>query len=133
MRSSKVVASNSKQLALFETVSDTDTKKVSLTESVSERQSAAIARFLGSSHQTIACITTYSPGRRKKEYYRLSFRLGRRIKHVHIRGGNANSELVLYRVEVLQAMIDRGAEIEELLAQLSTFNGVKPKGKRKNG
>lgn len=61
------------QLSLFSLSSDSE--NVSLPESSSDTKRQAIQRFLNNSKEAIACINTYSPGRRLTEYYRLSFRL----------------------------------------------------------
>jgi hypothetical protein len=65
----------------------------------------------------------YSPGRRSTEYYRLSYRYGRTVKHIHIKGGSVIAELATYRAKQLQGLIDRGAELAEVLAAAATFNG----------
>ena len=100
--------------------------KASITENVSDAKTAkhqAIQRYLDRAEkETIACVTKYSPGKRKTEYYRLSYRLGRKVKHIHIRGGSTISDLATYRAKKLQAMIDRGADLEEILAAVKTFN-----------
>lgn len=99
----------------------------SLTDNVSDVQTKkqqAIQKYLNrASKETTACITTYSPGRRKTEDYRLSYRVGRKVKHIHLRGGSTIAELATYRASVLQAMINRGAELSEVLAAVATFNG----------
>lgn len=115
----------SEQLCLFDAVSDND--RVSLTDSVSDAQikkQQAIQKYLDrADKEAIACVNKYSPGKRKTEYYRLSYRLGRKVKHIHLRGGSTIAELANYRAKVLQAMIDRGAELSEVLAAVATFNG----------
>ena len=101
------------QLRLFDAVSDTQTKK-----------QQAIQKYLNrADKEAIACVTKYSPGRRKTEYYRLSYRVGRKVKHIHIKGGSIIAELATYRANKLQAMIDRGAELAEVIAAVRTFNG----------
>ena len=115
----------SQQLSLFNAVSDSD--RVSITENVSDTQilkQQAIQRYLDSQEKDYqCCVTKYSPGRRKTEYYRLSYRISkRRIKHIHICGGSIIAELATYRAKKLQAMIDRGAELEEVIAAVRTFN-----------
>jgi hypothetical protein len=112
------------QLCLFESVSDSD--HLSLTLSVSERKHAAIQRFLHRAEkETQACVTKYSPGKRKSEYYRLSYRQGKKIRHIHIKGGSAIAELATYRAVKIQELIDRGADLEEVIAMTRTFNGAR--------
>lgn len=111
-----------KQGLLFEFVEDS--KNVSSTNHVSEAKRQAIQRFLDNAQDNpSASISTYKPNNRKTEYFRLVYRIDKKVKAVHIRGGNINSKLAQYRAGKLQQMIDRGAELEELLAALVTFNG----------
>ena len=108
------------QLPLFSSVSDK--KSVSLTQNVSEHKRQAIQRFLDSGKkENDVCVGKYSPGKRKSEYFRLSYRLGRKVKHVHIPGGSTQTSLARYRAKILREMCDRGAELAEILAQLNTF------------
>lgn len=119
----------SEQLKLFP-VTEPRSEDRSVTVSVTERQTAkfkAIQRFLNDGKSNaIACICKYRPSKRKNNYYyRLSYRSGNKVKHCHIPGGNVNSELANYRVDKLQAMIERGAEVPELLAAIVDYRGVK--------
>ncbi|MDJ0595986.1 MAG: hypothetical protein QNJ72_39395 [Pleurocapsa sp. MO_226.B13] len=108
------------QLCLFELGSDK--KSVSLPENGSDAKRQAIQRFLDTGkRQPIACVNTYSPGRRDTEYFRLSYRVGRKKKHIHIPGGSTIAELARYRAKKLQELIERGAELEEIIAMVHTF------------
>ncbi len=111
----------SKQLTIFNAVSDT--KSVSLTDPVSDAKRRAISRFLARAKDHEACVNKYSPGGRKTKYFRLSIRQGKKIKHFHICGGNVHSKLAQYRAKQLQAMIDRGAELGEIIAAVETYAG----------
>ena len=112
------------QLSLFDTVSDTNS--VSLTKSVSEHKRQAIQRFLDSGKKEHeVCVNRYSPGKRKTEYFRLSYRIGRKVKHLHIPGGNIYSNLAQYRAGELQQLIDRGCELEEAIAMVKMFRSAK--------
>jgi hypothetical protein len=101
-----------------------DSDPVSLQNTRSDRKKQAIERYLrqGKKEPSIS-VNKYSPGKRKTEYYRVSYQLGNRKKHIHLRGGSTIAELANYRASVLQAMIDRGAELSEVLAAVATFNG----------
>ena len=68
-----------------------------------------------------ASISTYSPNGRQTKYYRLCYRLKTKVKCVHIRGGNIYSQLATRRAKRLQAMIDRGASIDELFAVIKSY------------
>ena len=95
-----------------------------------------------------ASIGTYSPNGRKTKYYRLCYRTSHcraasrrfewsadhskadcsqtKVRCIHIPGGNIHSQLAKERAEKLQAMIDRGADLSELLNTISEFRSSKP-------
>ncbi|MEL6494101.1 MAG: hypothetical protein AAFQ41_03130 [Cyanobacteria bacterium J06623_7] len=113
-----------KQLSLFDPVEDS--KNVSSTEIVEDGKRQAIQRYLDRVQaEPTASVGTYSPNGRKTEYYRLLYRIGKSVKAIHIRGGNVHSKLAQYRAQQLQVMIDRGAELNELIAAVGTFNSGK--------
>ena len=108
-----------KQLTIYDAISDT--KSASLMNPISDAQTQALQRFLEKGKDPIVCINTYSPGRRTTEYYRLSYFLDGKTKHLHIPGGNTLSKLAQYRAGKLQELIDRGAELEEIIAAVETY------------
>lgn len=111
----------SKQLSLFESVSEN--KSVSITDSVSEAKRQAIQRFLNSGDRDPICsVNTYSVSGSKNRYYRLSYRAGKKVVHIHIKGGNVRANLATNRAKKLQGMIDRGAALDEILAAVKDFN-----------
>lgn len=113
----------SEQLSLFDV---SDSKSASLTDSVSERKHQAIARFLDKGKkENDVCVGTYSPGRRHTEYFRLSYRVGRKVKHIHIPGGSTRANLARHRAKKLQSLIDRGAELSEIKSMLYDFRSGK--------
>jgi len=127
----------SKQLSLFPAASDSD--RLSLADNASDTnrsiahgeetspcldlKTKALQRFLYHGKDSpIAHVNTYSPGRRSTEYYRLSYRIpGNRMKHKHIPGGSTTAELAQYRAKKLLAMVNRGAELVELLAAIEDW------------
>ena len=114
-----------RQLTIFD-VHDSD--QVSGTEFVHDKISLkqqAIQRYLdrAASKDPVAHIETYHPGRRDTEYYRLVYRRGQRLIRIHIPGGSTISELAQYRAGKLQELIDRGAELAEVLAMVQMFKG----------
>ncbi|MEY2833399.1 MAG: hypothetical protein RLZZ574_2658 [Cyanobacteriota bacterium] len=112
----------SEQLSVFQVCSDSD--PVSLQNTRSDAKSQAIQRFLNQrKSEPSICVNTYSPGRRATEYYRLSYQWHGKKKHVHIKGGSTIAELATYRAQKLQGLIDRGAELAEVIAAVRTFNG----------
>ena len=111
----------SDQLSLFDFVEDA--KNLSSTNVVEDAKRQAIQRYLDSGKQDpTVSISKYSPNGRKTEYYRLVYRDGKKVRGIHISGGNCKARLANYRVKTLQTMIDRGAELSEILEQLADFN-----------
>ncbi|MEM6613270.1 MAG: hypothetical protein AAF652_13640 [Cyanobacteria bacterium P01_C01_bin.72] len=109
------------QLSLFESVIEADS--LSITNTVSEAKRQAIQRFLNHGDRDPICsVNTYSVSGSKNKYYRLSYRVGKKVNHVHIKGGNVRANLATNRAKKLQAMIDRGAELAEILAAVKDFN-----------
>lgn len=108
------------QLCLFENVGDT--KTMSPTEIVGDNKMQAIKRYLkqGKKDPTV-CIEKYSPNHRKTEYFRLKYRLGEIVKTIHIPGGSTIANLANHRAKTLQKMIDRGAELDEILATIKDY------------
>ncbi len=104
-----------------------DSDQASSTEVVEDDKRRAIQRFLDRAEQLEpkASVGKYSPNGRKIEYFRLLYRVGKKVKAIHIRGGNTSARLANYRAKKLQDMIDRGAELAEVLEQLADFNSGK--------
>lgn len=108
-----------KQLSLFPV---SENKSSSLTPSVSDKQIQAINRFCAhGKSDPVASVNTYSPGRQRQRYYRISYREGRKIKHLHIPGGSTSSALAQHRAQKLTGLIERGAELSEILAMVKDF------------
>lgn len=120
-----------RQLSLFdfadyiEKVSEKSSDTSSITNSVSEAKMTALKRFLTRRAKDAQCsVNQYrSGGSDNKIYWRVSWRDGNRIKHIHISGGNIYSKLANYRARKLQEMIDRGAELREVIAAVQTYRG----------
>ena len=66
-------------------------------------------------------VNQYYPGRRDTAYYRFSYRLGRRVKHVHIRGGNSCSQAGQANAQQIREMIARGYSLAEILKTIAKF------------
>lgn len=116
-----------KQLNLFsDDRFDSEQNSCSIAEIDSELKTAkfrAIQRFLDNGEkEAIACVNRYKAGNRNNfYYYRLSYRQRRKMKHIHIPGGNTHSDLANYRAKKLQELIDRGAELGEIIAMVQMF------------
>ncbi len=101
---------------------DSEQQSSSISNFDSEQKNRAINRFLGGSIRDVEfSVNTYKPGRKKNEYFRLSWREGNRMKHLHIPGGSTRSELANYRADYLRGMISRGAELGEAIAAVKTY------------
>ena len=111
-----------KQLELF-SITESDRSQVSGAAVAPDTKIQALQRFCTRNLVT-PYVEKYTPARRKVVYYRVSWREGRRMKHLHIPGGNTNSQLAQYRAKQLQEMIDRGAELEEIVAAVNTYRGI---------
>ena len=111
------------QLSLFPVVGDTDLPSPT---DLRDAKNQAIQRYLDrTKDNTICCIEKYNPNGRKTKYFRLKYRAGKKTKTIHIKGGNTSARLANYRANRLQSMIDRGAELSEVLELLADFNGGK--------
>jgi|GEM_PF-2149806 len=115
-----------RQLTIFDKdLGDSDRLNVSPTNTVGDTENQAIERYLARAKiEPSVCVKKYHPNGRKTQYFRLDYRdptFGK-PKSIHIRGGNVSSKLANYRAGVLQKMIDRGADLAEIIAQAKDFN-----------
>ena len=106
----------------FET--DDRSTKTSGAEVAPDRKREYLQRFCARASVT-PFIETYNPSRRTKQYFRISWREGKKMRHEHIPGGNINAPLAQYRAKKLQTMCDRGAELAEIIAAVETYRGIK--------
>lgn len=61
-------------------------------------------------------IEEYSPSNRKHlSYYRYCYMVGRKIKHVHIKGGNVNTPLAIYRKLDIEDLIQVGESPDKIV------------------
>jgi hypothetical protein len=65
-------------------------------------------------------VSTYRPRgtARGKEYYRLSYKCGGKVKHCHIRGGNTNSPIAQAKVQEVRSLLAAGIPPAEIAAML---------------
>jgi len=82
---------------------------------VSESPSPPVDDYL-----PLNAVSTYRPGgtARSGEYYRLSYKLGGRVRHQHIRGGNTDSPISQAKVQEVRSLLAAGiapAKIAEML------------------
>ena len=67
-------------------------------------------------------ISTYRPRgtARSGEYFRLSYREGSRMRHIHIRGGNTDSPIAQAKVQEVRSLLAAGIAPAEVAAMLRT-------------
>jgi|GEM_PF-1265960 len=67
-------------------------------------------------------ISTYHPRgtARSGKYFRLSYRDGLRMKHIHIRGGNTDSPIAQAKVQEVRSLLATGIAPSEIAAMLKT-------------
>ncbi len=106
-----------KQLSL-----DIDEVSPSITDFVIDQKRAIIQRYLDRAATEVQCsVNEYQKSRSQRKYFRLSWREGKKTKHLHIPGGNVNAILAQYRARKLRELIARGAELGEVIAQVKTY------------
>lgn len=61
-------------------------------------------------------ISTYRPKgtARGGEYFRFSYRSGKKMKHIHIRGGNTDSPLSQAKVREVRSLLAAGVPASEI-------------------
>lgn len=94
----------------------------SISNSDIDQKRAIIQRYLDRAATEAQCsVNEYQKSRSKKKYFRVSWRDGKKMKHLHVPGGNVNAILAQYRARQLREMIDRGAALGEVVAQVQTY------------
>ncbi|MEG4258476.1 hypothetical protein QUA14_28620 [Microcoleus sp. Pol8_C2] len=69
-------------------------------------------------------VGTYRAGgtARSGEYYRLSYKEGNRVRHIHIRGGNTDSPIAQAKVREVRSLLAAGVSPAEISATLRSHN-----------
>ena len=81
------------------------------------------SNFLGDGeYLALNAVSTYRPRgtARGGEYYRLSYKDGSRVRHVHIRGGNTDSPIAQAKVKEVRSLLAAGMSPKEVAALLKT-------------
>jgi hypothetical protein len=91
---------------------------------VSESNSPTDSEYLA-----LNAVGTYRPGgtARSGEYYRLSYKDGSRVRHVHIRGGNTDSPIAQAKVQEVRSLLAIGippAEIAAMFRNQSNYQST---------
>jgi hypothetical protein len=71
-------------------------------------------------HLALNAVSIYRPRgtARGGEYYRLSYKDGRRVRHVHVKGGNTDSPIAQAKVAEVRSLLKAGippAQVAEML------------------
>jgi hypothetical protein len=71
-----------------------------------------------------SAVSRYKPRgtARGKEYYRLSYKLGGKVRHVHIRGGNTDSPIAQAKVAEVRSLLAAGMTPRQIAAMLQSPN-----------
>jgi hypothetical protein len=74
----------------------------------------------GDDYLALNAVSTYRPRgtARGGEYYRLSYKDGGRVRHVHIRGGNTDSPIAQAKVEEVRSLLATGMPPAQVAAML---------------
>jgi hypothetical protein len=72
-------------------------------------------------------VATYRPKgtARGGEYFRFSYRAGRKMKHLHIPGGNTGSVLAQSRAAEVMELSAAGAPLQDLIDRIKSWSGKK--------
>lgn len=84
---------------------------------VTESNSPADGEYLA-----VNAVSTYRPRgtARSGEYYRLSYKQGSRVRHVHIRGGNTDSPIAQAKVREVRSLLAAGISPAKIADMLKT-------------
>ncbi len=95
------------------------------TESVSESSPESVSE---SPKPKPFSIHTYYPAGKARGgscYYRLTYRDGKRVRHIHIPGGAKGNALVEKRIAELLTLLEQGKPLAEALSLVHTWKGRK--------
>ncbi|MGK7885166.1 MAG: hypothetical protein AB4057_11150 [Crocosphaera sp.] len=74
--------------------------------------------FCNKNNLSELAVTEYQPrgtSGGENKYYRFSYREGRRVKHIHIKGGNITNPLAIKRRDLVKAWIREDIELEKII------------------
>lgn len=92
-----------------------DDSLTSVEPAVSESNSLADSEYLA-----LNAVNAYRPGgtARGSKYYRLSYKDGTRVRHIHIRGGNTDSQIAQAKAQEVRSQLAAGIRPAEIAAML---------------
>jgi hypothetical protein len=84
----------------------------------------AVTESLTPESNYFSAVSPYKPRgtARGKEYYRLSYKCGGKVRHVHIRGGNTDSPIAQAKVREVRSLLAAGIPPAEIAAMLKVKN-----------
>ena len=68
-------------------------------------------------------LETYTPAKRKDSYYRYVWMEGRKLHHLHIRGGGVSKALAMQRKQQIEAAIKSGKSPAQIEQMIKSFTG----------
>jgi hypothetical protein len=91
-------------------------------DSVTPAEVAVTESLTPESADYFSAVSTYKPRgtARGKEYFRLSYKCGGKVRHVHIRGGNTDSPIAQAKVREVRSLLAAGMAPSEIAAMLKT-------------
>jgi hypothetical protein len=102
------------EVAVTESTPELASDSVTLVEvAVTESTPKPVSDYFGA-------VSTYRPRgtARGKEYYRLSYKVGGKVNHVHIRGGNTDSPISQAKVAEVRSLLASGVSPARIAAML---------------
>ena len=80
--------------------------------------------FCNPTKLTEKAVTEYQPkgsAGGNKKYFRFSYKRNRKTKHLHIKGGNTESQLALRRKSLVEAWIREDVPLEKIIAWIKEW------------
>jgi hypothetical protein len=105
-------------------VADTESIASPADDSVSSKAQVADTESIASpaDDSVLKAISTYRPRgtARGGEYFRISYRDGTRMRHIHISGGNTGSPIAQAKVQKVRSLLAAGVPVIEIAELLKT-------------
>ncbi|MDJ0730765.1 MAG: hypothetical protein QNJ33_12305 [Crocosphaera sp.] len=80
--------------------------------------------FCNNTNRSEKAVTEYKPrgtAGHTKKYFRFTYRSGKRVKHIHIKGGNTESQLAIKRKNLVEAWIREKIPLEKIIAWIKEW------------
>ncbi|MGK7885713.1 MAG: hypothetical protein AB4057_13940 [Crocosphaera sp.] len=80
--------------------------------------------FDNTNNLTELAVSEYQPGgtaAKNNKYYRFSYREGRRVRHIHIKGGNITNPIAIKRKGLIEAWIRENIPLEKIITWIKEW------------